>query len=89
MEMAFLYFGLSVAVAFLASKRGRNPIGWFFASLLTTPLLGFVFVLVLRDLATQPGQPTPETHVHCPDCRELVLKDARKCKHCGCKLIPQ
>lgn len=32
---------------------------------------------------------TPETHVKCPDCRELVLKDARKCRHCGCPLIPQ
>jgi hypothetical protein len=29
------------------------------------------------------------THVKCPDCRELVLKDARKCKHCGCALVPQ
>lgn len=32
---------------------------------------------------------TPETHVKCPDCRELVIKDARKCKHCGCALVPQ
>lgn len=31
---------------------------------------------------------TPDTHVKCPDCRELVVKDARKCKHCGCKLVP-
>lgn len=30
-----------------------------------------------------------ETHVKCPDCRELVLKDARKCKHCGTALVPQ
>jgi hypothetical protein len=36
-----------------------------------------------------PGAPTPETHVRCPECRELVLHDARKCKHCGCALIPQ
>jgi DNA-directed RNA polymerase subunit RPC12/RpoP len=34
-------------------------------------------------------KPTPETHVKCPDCRELVLRDARVCKHCGCKLISQ
>ena len=33
--------------------------------------------------------PNADTHVKCPDCRELVLKDARKCKHCGCSLIPQ
>lgn len=30
--------------------------------------------------------PTPKTHVHCPDCRELVIKEAVKCKHCGAKL---
>lgn len=29
------------------------------------------------------------THVKCPDCAELVLKEARKCKHCGCSLVPQ
>jgi len=33
--------------------------------------------------------PTPETHVRCPDCRELIRKDAKVCKHCGCRLIPQ
>ena len=31
---------------------------------------------------------TSETHVKCPDCAELVLKEARVCKHCVCKLVP-
>lgn len=31
---------------------------------------------------------TPQTHVKCPDCAELVKKEARVCKHCGCKLVP-
>ncbi len=31
---------------------------------------------------------TQGTHVKCPDCRELVLWDARRCKHCGCALVP-
>jgi len=30
-----------------------------------------------------------ETHVKCPDCRELVFRDASKCKHCGTALVPQ
>ena len=30
-----------------------------------------------------------DTHVKCPDCREVILAEARKCKHCGTKLIPQ
>lgn len=29
------------------------------------------------------------THIKCPDCAELVLADARKCKHCGCALAAQ
>lgn len=38
---------------------------------------------------TSEGIATPRTHVRCPDCRELVRKDARKCRHCGTRLIPQ
>lgn len=37
----------------------------------------------------QDALQTPETHVRCPHCKELVLKEARVCKHCACKLIPQ
>lgn len=35
------------------------------------------------------NEPTAETHVKCPDCAELVRREARKCKHCGCALVPQ
>ena len=42
-----------------------------------------------KNTAPDPNAPNPDTHVKCPDCRELVLKDARKCKHCGCALAPQ
>ena len=34
------------------------------------------------------GIASPDTHIKCPDCRELVKKDARKCKHCGCTIMP-
>lgn len=39
-------------------------------------------------LFTSDGLVSPVTHVRCPDCREFVLKDARKCKHCGTGLVP-
>ncbi len=54
-----------------------------------------------RALAALSGVPQPtmpqvdkdapkrDTHVKCPDCRELVRRDARVCKHCGCRLVPQ
>lgn len=60
-------------------------------------LLGLVLVVVglLMRIAGRPAAtanveaiPSPKTHVRCPDCAELVLREARVCKHCGCKLIP-
>jgi len=89
MEIAFVYIALAIACAFLAARRGRSGIGWFFICLFLSPLIGFIFVLVLPDKAAMASQPNPNTHVKCPDCRELVLRDARKCKHCGATLVPQ
>lgn len=37
---------------------------------------------------TEP-RPNRWTHVHCPDCRELLPKGANLCRFCGCRLIPQ
>lgn len=57
-----------------------------FALLLTVPLH-----MIFAAIAQRGGDglaPSPRTHVRCPDCRELVLRDANVCKHCGCKLTP-
>lgn len=60
--------------------------------------IGLIFLLITVPLhliyAAITGRPTEKkpnawTHVKCPDCKELVLKEANICKHCGCKLIPQ
>ena len=48
-------------------------------------------VALIWAASGKPGEvgPTPDTHIKCPDCAELVLRQAKVCKHCGCKLIPQ
>ena len=56
------------------------------ALFVTIPLHIIVAALQQRK---DPEQPTPDTHVRCPDCRELVRKDARLCKHCRTQLTPQ
>lgn len=92
MEIVFFWFLFSVVVAIVAGSRGRSAIGWWLLSMLISPLLGIILVALLPSLkvvsAAAPA-PTPETHVKCPDCRELILKEARVCKHCGCRLVPQ
>ena len=85
MEILLIWLLFGVVCAMAAGARGRGPGWWFLMGCLFGPF-GLVAVLVMRNLK---GAPTAATHVKCPDCRELVLKEARVCKHCGCRLVPQ
>ncbi len=89
MEWFIFWLIASIVVGVIAGSRGRGSGNWFVLSMLISPLLGLILVAMLPSLKTAPGVPTPETHVKCPECAELVLKEARKCKHCGSALIPQ
>ena len=64
----------AMVIGALASNRERSGIGWFLLSLVISPLLAGVGLLI----AGSGGQ-----QVRCPACRELVRADAVKCKHCG------
>lgn len=88
MEVAIFWFVFALIVGVYAARRGRSGTGWFLLSVLISPLLAGLLCLAVGPKNQEAG-PSPDTHVKCPDCRELVLRDARKCKHCGCSLIPQ
>jgi hypothetical protein len=89
MEIFFLWFVFAVVVGIGAGARGRNGFGWWLLAMLISPLLALILLVLLPSVT--PGStaaPHPDTHVKCPDCAELVLREARVCKHCGCKLVP-
>lgn len=90
MEFVLGWVLLAVAVAFWAGKKGRGPGRWLLFALLLSPLLAGVFLAIADDVSERADHErcSPLTHVRCPDCRELVRKDARKCKHCGTALLP-
>jgi hypothetical protein len=77
MAIIVFWFLLSIAVAMLASKRGRNGFGWFLISAVISPLLGFIFLLVTKDLSKED-----ELRVPCPKCSEKVLITATICPYC-------
>ncbi len=89
MEIFLFWFLFSVAVGIYAGNKGRSGFGFFLLSILLSPLLGLLFAAAAENLVESAEKPTPETHVRCPDCRELILIGARVCKHCGCKIKPQ
>ena len=79
-----LFVWLAGAVLAGLAARGRGRSGWWWL----LSWIGVAFVLVLPSRRRDPATPTPETHVRCPECRELVRMDARRCKHCGNRLVP-
>lgn len=87
-----LMLGLYFLPAIVAAGRGHNSGGAIFLLnlLLGWTVLGWIIALVWAATGnvSKHGTATPQTHVKCPDCAELVLRDARVCKHCGCKLRP-
>lgn len=94
MEIFFFWLAASIIVGIIAGSKGRTGFGYFVLSLLLTPVLIGILVLALPRVAAPTvvaggAAVTPDTHVRCPDCRELVRADARKCKHCGTALVPQ
>lgn len=90
MELLIFWLVVAVATAMVASSRGRSGFGWFILG----GLFSVIALLLVAVLPSQkapprdPNAPSPDTHVRCPDCREFVYKDARKCKHCGIPLVP-
>jgi cytochrome bd-type quinol oxidase subunit 2 len=82
------WIGCAALCWVVANGKGRIAGVWFILGLFFG-VFALIAVAVMPDIGPNPGDPAPSTHVKCPDCREFVLIDARVCKHCGCRLIPQ
>lgn len=75
-ELVLYFFYILPGVIYSIWRRSGKPNG--------CPTCGHAALIPAGS-----GEPTPDTHVRCPDCAELVRREARKCKHCGCALVPQ
>lgn len=72
MELFLLWFGLSVAIGAVAGGKDRSGVGWFLLSLVISPLLAGLLLLLVGD-----GRSS-----RCPYCAERVKAAARICPHC-------
>ena len=85
MEILFLWIVLSIIPAIIANKKGRNAAGWFFLSLLISPLLAGIIIAALGPIKEniEAKEIASGANRKCPFCSEMVKSEASVCKHCG------
>ena len=79
MELFLFWIVISIIPAIIANKKGRSGIGWFFLSILISPLLAGTIAVAL-------GPVEGGNLRKCPFCSEMAILDASVCRHCGNKL---
>ena len=85
----FFWILLCVLVAMFAHNRGRFAFGWGIVALSLSPLVGWLILLALPDAKKTAPRDTlgnaisNTTHKRCSACREIIRRDAVKCRHCG------
>ncbi|ODN70220.1 zinc ribbon domain-containing protein [Methylobrevis pamukkalensis] len=79
------WLGFSFLVGSFAQRRGRSFGAWMIVSLLFSPLVGVIIVLLLSPIAekTEPAIQHPEAFKLCPRCAESVKRAALVCRFCG------
>lgn len=89
MELFVAAFISGVITSIIAQFKNYSGPLWFLLGFIFPVIAPIVIVFFKQTLTSENAPPSPETHVKCPDCKELVRKEANKCKHCGCKLVTQ
>lgn len=84
MELLIGWVVLAIVVGAVASAAGRGGFGYFVLSLLLSPVLGLL-VLIIMAVAKPvlPESADKRPRIPCPQCAEMVLPQALRCPHCG------
>jgi F0F1-type ATP synthase membrane subunit c/vacuolar-type H+-ATPase subunit K len=83
-----VWVGGALVVGVMAAARNRSGFAWCLLSLVLSPVLMGLLVALLPRGDDGLQAVTAATHRHCPECREVVRADARRCKHCGSQIEP-
>lgn len=79
MEILVIWLLFSLPIGFLAHAYGRSGFAWFVFSLLMSPIIMGIALLIA-------GKAKDREHKPCPACAEPIRIQAVKCRFCGADL---
>jgi hypothetical protein len=88
MVFAVVWIVFSFVIGSMAGKRGRSPALYFLISMLLSPVIGLLVLLVQGPNAEKIEAEKLESGelCQCPFCAELVKAEAKICRFCGKEL---
>ncbi|MFW5729914.1 MAG: zinc-ribbon domain-containing protein [Spirochaetota bacterium] len=89
MAAFIIWLALCILTGWGASQKGRNPVGWFFLSLIFSPLIGLIALAFARRLEPEAATPTagaPDPMY--PKARPVNQSagSTTTCRHCGAEI---
>ena len=77
--IGIVWIACAYGCAAIASSKNRSAFVWFWLGL----ILGIIGILIIGFMKAEEG----ERRFPCPSCAEMVLVQAKVCRHCGKELM--
>ena len=79
----FFWILPSVGVGWIATQKGRSGPGFFFLSLVISPVVAILVLIALPSIATRTGAASSSGFVPCLNCRRPISASAPVCVMCN------
>ena len=88
MGIIVVWVALCFVAGAIASKKGRSSVGFFFLSLVLSPLIGIIAALIAKpnEEKVEKSKIAEGNSKKCPFCAEIIKAEAKVCRYCGREL---